>query len=159
MAEQTWTHPDRATEHGLDRPGPWGDEPDKVQWVDEDTDLDCLAVRNYAGNWCGYVGLPPGHPALDLGERLYDLSVHGGVTYGPEPCDEEAPEGHGICHVPLPGRPADVAWVGFDCGHAWDIRPGDLKWCAPFDRAVYRDLAYVKAETVRLARQLAEVDA
>ena len=26
------------------------------------TDLDCLAVRNQHGSWCGYVGVAPGHP-------------------------------------------------------------------------------------------------
>lgn len=153
--EQTWTHPDRAEEHGLTVPGPWDDEPDKVQWVDEVTDLDCLAVRNHSGAWCGYVGLLSGHPALDHDFLYGEVSVHGGITYGPRPCDGEAPEGHGICHVPLPGRPADVEWTGFDCGHAWDIRPGTLRYYEPFDGAIYRDLAYVKAEVSKLAEQLA----
>lgn len=44
-------------------PGPWDQEPfDKVSWVDEETNLDCLAVRGPMGSWCGYVGVPPGHP-------------------------------------------------------------------------------------------------
>lgn len=43
-------------------PGPWQDEPDKVQWRDEATGLPCLAVRNHMGNWCGYVGVDQSHP-------------------------------------------------------------------------------------------------
>ncbi len=43
--------------------GPWQNEPDKVQWTDQDTRLPCLAVRNgRIGNWCGYVGVSNDHP-------------------------------------------------------------------------------------------------
>jgi len=152
------------------KPGPWWDEPDKVQWVDRATGLDCLINRNQMGAWCGYVGLPPGHPWRGAG--TYDqinATVHGGLTYGPRPCDEEAPEGHGICHVPFPGRPADVAWLGFDCGHAFDLSPVmatlyDDEELFPHPRAsraewmreVYRDEAYVRREVEHLAAQAAE---
>jgi hypothetical protein len=35
-------------------PGPWTDEPDKVQWTDTATGLPCLAKRNpRGGHWCG----------------------------------------------------------------------------------------------------------
>lgn len=43
-------------------PGPWRDEIDKAQWVDELTGLDCLIVRNRMGGLCGYVGVPESHP-------------------------------------------------------------------------------------------------
>lgn len=157
MTEQTWTHPNRAEEHGLTTPGPWDDEPDKVQWVDDATDLDCLAVRNHSGAWCGYVGLPPGHVALDHDFLYGEVSVHGGITYGPRPCDEEAPEGHGICHVPLPGREPDVSWVGFDCSHYFDLSPKDVArgWQPLDDGAVYRDLPYVRVQVAEMAKQLA----
>lgn len=46
--------------------GEWDNEPDKIQWVDSETDLDCLMVRNHFGNWCGYVGLAEGHPLYGL---------------------------------------------------------------------------------------------
>ena len=40
--------------------GPWMTEPDKLVWIDVDTDLDCMAVRApTTGAWCGYVGVPP----------------------------------------------------------------------------------------------------
>jgi hypothetical protein len=77
--------------------GPWMDEPDKVQFVDEATGLDCLMVRNHnGGNWCGYVGVAEGHPWFDVaycgcpkgcGEPYCSHSpessirVHGGLTY------------------------------------------------------------------------------
>lgn len=94
-------------------PGPWQDEPDKVQWVDEATGLDCLMVRNSAGTWCGYVGVGPDHPwhgidysACIMGEdcdedpeRYYCdhrpdgiVRVHGGLTFASacqEPTEEE----------------------------------------------------------------------
>lgn len=105
--------------------GPWIDEPDKAQWVDPTTDLDCLAVRNHGGAWCGYVGLPPDHPLHGVGHGdLPHLDVHGGVNYSDHCVEVDGSEdGPYICHVPEPGRPAKVWWVGFDCGHAFDLRP------------------------------------
>ncbi|MDE2096384.1 MAG: hypothetical protein KGL39_03995 [Patescibacteria group bacterium] len=47
--------------------GPWVKEPDKKQWADPATGLPCLAVRHLElGNWCGYVGVSPDHPAYGL---------------------------------------------------------------------------------------------
>jgi hypothetical protein len=78
--------------------GPWDGEPDKVQWVDADTGLDCLMVRNGGGAWCGYVGVAEGHRFFGIDysqcaqqppcEESYcdhtpgsALSVHGGLTF------------------------------------------------------------------------------
>lgn len=47
-------------------PGPWQSEPDKRQWQDETTGLPCLIVRGPVGALCGYVGVPPDHPAYGL---------------------------------------------------------------------------------------------
>lgn len=65
----------------------------------------------------------------------------------------------GNAHGPLAGEPDDVWWFGFDCMHAGlsDHVPGlfmtpRLRELMP---GVYRDLAYVHAETERLAEQLA----
>jgi hypothetical protein len=66
---------------------------------------------------CGYCGVPPGHPLH--GGKGDELEVHGGITYS-APCQVDGP----ICHVPLPGEPDDVFWLGYDCGHAFDIQPG-----------------------------------
>jgi hypothetical protein len=132
-----------------------------VQWIDEATDLDCLIVRNHMGALCGYVGLPHEHRLYGLGYGEVDeqVEVHGGLTYA-APCQENGK----ICHVPEPGRPADVWWFGFDCAHAGDLIPnaGDL---IPnmddfgYGPDTYRDIAYVTAECASLAGQLVKLDA
>lgn len=48
-------------------PGPWANEPDKLNWIDPETGLDCMIVRNRAGNLCGYVGVPESHPWFGVG--------------------------------------------------------------------------------------------
>lgn len=64
-------------------PGPWIEEPDKVQGVDTVTGYDTLIVRNGSGALCGYVGVPEGHPyfGLEYDSIPGDLHVHGGVTF------------------------------------------------------------------------------
>jgi hypothetical protein len=80
-------------------PGPWDDEPDKVQFPDPETGLPCLAVRGPMGSWCGYVGVGPQHPwyrkdystcctlPTPCGESYCGHSpeamtrVHGGITF------------------------------------------------------------------------------
>lgn len=150
---RSWTFPE-ARPAGA---GPWVDEPDKVQWVDQATGLDCLIVRNYSGALCGYVGVPPEHPwhGLDYDHASVDASVHGGLTFA-ERCQAGAEDGWRICHVPEPDRPADVWWFGFDCAHVGDLIPSiDIRGLT--DRGEYRTIAYVQAEVTSLARQLAEV--
>lgn len=168
LNEQRWTHEPRFAEavmFGDDiviGAGPWDDEPDKVQWVDGDTDLDCLAVRNHMGAWCGYVGVPPGHPSY--GKYDDQFSVHGGITFA-SMCEEDAPEGYGICHIPLPGREPEVWWLGFDCGHFMDLQPvmaarePELFGSLRPDRygrfaPTYKPLAYVQEQCADLASQL-----
>lgn len=117
--------------------GPWDDEADRVEWVDEATGYPCLIIRHQEdGNLCGYTAVPPGHP-------LHGVSYDGAdnVPYGDYPginyaraCvtmeDIPAPYGHLytpdmlVCHVPAPGEPDDVWWFGFDCGHGHDVQPG-----------------------------------
>lgn len=139
--------------------GPWQSEPDYVHFIDEATDLDCLLNRNHLGAWCGYVGVVEGHPAFGGDASVEDVEVHGGVTFGGF-CDDAAPEGQGVCHVPLPGRPDHVFWIGFDCAHGWDLVPGmdaltrELGFRRVDPHMVYRDRAYVEAECRSLARQL-----
>jgi hypothetical protein len=161
--------------------GPWQHEDDRYEWIDEASDLDCLAIRHpESGHWCGYVAVPPGHPVhgKEYGSRDFpDLDVHGGITY------TRACQGD-VCHVPAPGRPDDVWWLGFDCAHAFDRRPAweafertlaetdpsfasllgrvrtideaiaaDTEWMRP----IYRTIDFVKSECARLAEQLREV--
>lgn len=144
--------------------GPWVDEPDHVAWRSAHG-YPCILHRALhasdkgGGHWCGYVGVPPGHPwhgqpmdsSFDGPEQP---RVHGGITYA-EPCN-----GH-ICHVPEPGESDDVFWLGFDAAHAGDLQPltqkllRDLRHDADvFMRDdVYRDMAYMRAQCECLADQ------
>lgn len=162
---QEWTHaPREGLDHGDVKagPGPWWNEPDKRHWVDQATDLDCLMVRNRSGQWCGYVAVTEEHPLFGQDYEAADVEVHGGLTFA-DFCDENAPEGHGICHMPLPGRPDKVWWFGFDTGHAWDISPILAVTCPELYRTYsgeawpansYKDVTYVQAECESLAKQL-----
>lgn len=148
-------------------PGPWQDEPDRIEWRSEHG-FPCLMVRQANhGAWCGYVAVPPGHDwhgrdMADLdededGNQYGDgLDVHGGVTYS-DKCAGD------ICHVPQPGEPDDVWWIGFDCVHSGDLTPATPKGFAaptiryPWQRIgggrEYRDAEYVRAQCERLAEQ------
>lgn len=138
--------------------GPWKDEPDKIQWMDEATGLPCLIVRHgWSGHYCGYVGVTRDHPLFDVGyddEACSGLSVHGGLTFSGF-CQEHEPgeEGTVICHVVEPGEDDKVFWLGFDCAHYLDRPPGRPHWS---DGEVYRDQAYVVGEVENLASQLKE---
>ena len=141
--------------------GPWDDEPDKIQWQDPATGLPCLARRNeVTGNWCGYVGVAEGHPYFERGYDKLDVTCHGGLTFS-DHCRENNKE-HGICHVPAPGEPDNVWWLGFDCCHAYDYSPGlavTIKKAGGSISTgdVYRTLRYVKEQCAQLAQQLAAV--
>lgn len=173
MTERVYTTVDKS-EWG---DGPWQDEPDKIQWTDAETGLPCLVKRHSSlGHLCGYVGVSEGHPAF---EKDYDdvrvaggsedgwPDVHGGLTYAAH-C-EEGDEAMAICHIPEPGQPDHVWWLGFDCAHSGDLSPamaardrarfeetGDPLW-APLagHEEKYRTVDYVRRECASLARQLA----
>lgn len=169
MSEQT-EHPpvDKSTWGD----GPWQTEPDRIEW--EHAGRPCLMVRNdRQGFWCGYAAVDPGHPFHGKHYDVPDAEVHGGLTYA------DACGGH-VCHIPKPGQPDDVWWFGFDCGHYMDVAPAMeallrelrskepvvanvvepmLKPSSdPWHNPCYRTVAYVQAETNRLAEFLAGVD-
>lgn len=141
--------------------GPWLKEPDKVHWIDAATDLDCLIVRNHGGALCGYVGVPPGHPWHGVGYDHVPVGVHGGLTYA-EKCPDQADETSDICHVPLPGRPHEVWWLGFDCSHGGDYSPAHaVMWPEDFlgkysSARVYRTIEYVTQQCTHLAARVRE---
>jgi hypothetical protein len=133
--------------------GPWQSEPDKIQWQDEATGLPCLARRAFTGSWCGYVGVPLGHPCFGQLYGGLDLEVHGGLTYSAL-CEDDEDESVSVCHVPEPGEPDHVWWLGFDCGHFMDLCPAFQQYIA-HPSGSYKDLGYVQEECLRLAAQLA----
>jgi hypothetical protein len=101
----------RLTDKSAWTPGPWSDEPDKMQFRDEATGLPCLIVRNHGGALCGYVGVDPSHPwhgksysdaigecgAECSDENHYShriesvINVHGGLTFS-DGCSDHSRE-------------------------------------------------------------------
>lgn len=140
--------PDAKSEHTVNRTGwpagPWDGEPDRKEWRYKG--LPCLIVRNRFGALCGYVGVSPGHPWHEKPYQDIDADVHGRLTYS-DSCAEGGP----ICHVPLPGEPDTVWWLGFDCAHYQDVSPGFRH--VSLGGEVYRDIAYVTGEVQGLADQ------
>ncbi len=135
-------------------PGPWHDEPDRVEF--EHAGFACLLLRSGTGAWCGYVAAPPGHPWHGQQYGAVDASVHGGLTYS-ERCQGR------ICHVAKPGESDDVWWLGFDCNHHLDLSAYDLiKMGGAQSRidhpefgwvASYRTIDYARRQTELLAEQ------
>lgn len=125
------------------REGPWDNEPDRKDFVY--LGYSCFALRNALGNWCGYVGIPESHP---LFMKSYDdapIDVHGGLTYGAL-CSPP------ICHIPAPGMPEKVWWLGFDTAHYGDISPS--RYMPQIASESYKDLNYTESEIKRMAEQL-----
>lgn len=160
--------------------GPWKDEPDRLEWIDEESGYTCLILRNlrFGGTLCGYVELPRGHPYYDKNfscpeKDTPEIEVHGGVTY------------HGtLSNI----EKNDKMYVGFDCCHYLDYSPyehtklffeclkkrnpkgqyflDEFKKDNPFffekDRRelgwIYKNINYVKEECARLAKQLKDLE-
>lgn len=161
-----------ATEYKVDKstwgPGEWQAEPDRVDFIAHG--FACLALRHPEhGHFCGYVAVPREHPFYGKGYDDIDANFHRGLTYAAR-CD-----GARVCHVPAPGMPDDVWWIGGDFGHVWDRSPGfdarlrQMREAAPtqavrklFSKTelermtMYRALPYVREQIEDLARQLYE---
>jgi len=141
--------------------GPWDREPeDRVDFVH--AGFACFIKRGPMGAWCGYVGVPATHPAYGLHYEAVDVEVHGGLTYANKCVGA-------ICHVPQPGMPDDVWWLGFDLNHFLDVAPGDPYRHEPsaafpdllardgyLPGECYKPRGYAEAETRSLAEQLME---
>jgi hypothetical protein len=142
--------------------GEWKQEPDKKQWLDDETKLPCLIVRGPAGSLCGYVGVSEGHPAFEKEYIDVDINVevHGGVTFT-RFCQHHEDPSEGICHLVETGENDKVWWIGFDTAHAWDYSPNmipmHLRKKIGFPRRpdeIYRNFDYVTREVLSLAKQL-----
>ena len=121
-------------------PGPWDHEPDSVSWISA-VGLPCEMRRGGLGIWCGYVGTRPDHPVWKLDAESV-LETHHGVTL--VALSEEFPNERAM--------PPGFKWVGFDCGHAYDVSPGLLIMVAI--SRTYREVAYVQAQCEQLALQV-----
>lgn len=129
-------------------PGPWQMEPDRVEF--EAHGFPCLIVRVEShGALCGYVAVPPGHPWHGKGYDDVPADAHGGLTYS------EACSGR-ICHVPKPGEPDNVWWLGFDHAHSGDHCPAHARFGSSFrlsDFETYKTIDYARAGCESLAAQ------
>lgn len=92
------------------RRGAWDAEPDKVQWIDAATGLDCLMVRaGHLGYWCGYVGVPEGHAAFEKDYGYVDVRVHGGLTFSDRCADAPTRESWQTWCAQIQGGRAEAA--------------------------------------------------
>lgn len=177
-ALQVWHNPDRHPRGD----GPWNGEADKVAWIDADTGLGCIMLRQKDGTLSGYVGVPVDHPlfGFEADALPVDLAsaVHGGINYA-EACEvnrfehqahgQPREERYTVCHTTYVRRVQeyrtvqttqdefeheDLWWFGFDTNHPGDLIPRpSLRW-DHHRGGVYRDQAFVYAGIVELARLL-----
>ena len=111
---------------------PYEEDFNAVQLLSE---MPAVAVRDWSGAWCGYVGLTKSHPLYDLGYvDNYDKMPHphGDLTYAWHNAKFDA------C-VGLPN--AHLWWLGFDCAHQGDFTPA-----LPCADGTYRNIDYVVSE-------------
>lgn len=92
--------------------------------------------------WCGYVGVPEGHPmhSKSYNDPEADFTVHGGCTFA-----------GAAWFITEPGL-KNFWWFGFDCAHFGDLVP-EMELATALHGG-YRDFRYVKRQCGKLARQL-----
>jgi hypothetical protein len=140
------------------REGPWTGEPDFIAW--SWGSIACVAKRHSLGAWCGFVGLPSGHPWWGKEWIEPPPDVHGGLSFS------GTWDGFG------PLDSLGLWWLGFDCLHVHDYVPYADQFITdmmrlerisneyvghdpPVSVADYRDIGYVTIEVNRLAGQAA----
>lgn len=65
---------------------------------------------------CGYVAIPEDHSLFNKNSELYELKVHGGITFNEL--------GYNCAGLSNKDNDKKLQWVGFDCGHFGDLIPG-----------------------------------
>jgi len=181
-AMQVYHNPERKPGKNGER-GPWDEEADKIGWIDEETGIRCIILRQKNGSLSGYAAVDPDNPLFGYTHDALpaDLasSVHGGVTYGKD-CEENnhsqvrvnpRQERYTVCHVTMTRTVWDTKtvqdtedkftgedekpawWFGFNTDHAGDYVPLGTSTQREHDR-IYRDQAYVYAQCIALARRL-----
>lgn len=161
----------RLPERQPSQKGPWSDEPDKLAWVDPETNLDCIILRQENGTLSGYVAVHPDHPLYGYNHDALPLAVrnasHRGIDFA-EPCQQRGPEPVRVCHVRLSGVPSDAPgrdphddkwWFGFRTSYPGDLVPVGMKPDRHReDGELYRDIHYVFEEVSKLANALWAVE-
>lgn len=125
--------------------GPWNDEPDFAEFVFDG--FPCVLNRNNMGAWCGYVGVPEGHPWYCVGYDDIGADVHGGLTYA----EGHVPGTHADSTWEVGGVSQTLWWVGFDCIHSGDLSLSDVQ--SGSRDGEYRTAGYAKIEVMSLAKQ------
>lgn len=104
-------------------------------------DYEYLIRSTPMGTLNGYIGLPPWHPWNDMHYDEIPVDCHGGLSFA-DYWDEFGLEAY---------------WVGFDCCHDWDIKPGldkELGRSAHYPQgATYKDRDYVYNEILSMVEQ------
>jgi hypothetical protein len=122
--------------------GVWMDEPDEAEWIHEESGFPCLALRNQShGNWCGYFGVPKGHPWHST--EGDDVQTNWGITFsglyvspGIVSSYKRRPEDPANLLAVKPEEAFVGYWfLGFDCAHAGDLIPAIRKLMAGRNRS------------------------
>lgn len=137
--------------------GPWDNEPDKVQWVDEATGLPCVIRRSPLGSLAGYVGVMDperNHPArsgkfcvpVTFGDYFWDPRLY-----------EEPPFSHSVDYgYHFVGGDKNLFYIGFHAGHDGDFCPAPPIRGNPRN---YRDIGYVRDRCSELAGEIKKLEA
>lgn len=102
-------------------PGPWQDEPDLVRWTTAAGPRGLIWRAPVTGSLCGYAEVTREHPFFSKQWRQLEtpIEAHGGLTFAgtfdPESLRTEVGQ--------LGGDWLDSWWLGFDCGHCFDMMP------------------------------------
>jgi hypothetical protein len=169
--------------------GPWQNEPDELDWIDERTGLRCHILRHpEMGQLNGYVGVPASHVLYgwqyddhirlrpDFLEGASDqvgiidmfcYALGGGDKHGTIPVGLALKAHQGVNFSGNADFDDSLWWFGFDCSHAWDYAPGfvaDLRRTTPavddfYKPEKYRTIEYVTKECEGLAFQLRQLEA
>lgn len=131
LQKSTEEHKRLAMEVPVEWPKP---ERTLLEW--EAHGLSCAIMKGYVA-LCGYVKVPTGHPCEPLWYDDIPVDVHGGITFR--------------CKV------KDGSWFGFDCGHFGDWWGFVENGHASENPGRIWTIEDVKAETERLAEQLAKL--
>lgn len=132
---------------------PWERECDAYDWVYEDPRYTCAIRRASLGMWCGYVGVPNGHPfhgkkanddvpiadlqdhKMSLDQAFQEFGIMNVFFEGVRSDREEGFSSiatlmrcHGGLtyaddHAPLYENTRSSWWFGFDCAHLGDYVP------------------------------------
>ena len=158
----------------------WDNEPDDKDF--EHKGLPCRLHRNRMKAWCGYVGIPKGHPwhgksysdSVGVPQSVIDRDLNidkiGVIDLF---CANRSQMKDGRLDICLAidvhggltfsddhsamSDPDGLWWFGFDCSHAGDLCPGLDDYGMPDGSDIYRDIHYVTKECEALAEQLTSV--